>query len=357
VTTPLIVCSVGAVTPVGLTAPQTCAAIRAGVRAFRETLPQPPPEEPVVCATVPVRQRLKTTTEGWLTYLAARAIRECLAGRPIDASRVVALITLSDAYRVLSWSATGGAQFLRSIEHRLQDRFHEDSSVVCGGSAETYRVLTSARKILAGGEVRYCLVGGVDSLVNEADVARLASGGRLHAGAANPQGVIPGEGAAFVLLSREAHGTGSVPLGQILGMGWAEDQNHVLTERYSTGAATTRALAAALRDAGRTEPNIDLRVSDMNGERYRAWESMLSTTRFYRTHRDQLPTWYAAASVGDTGAAAGALGIVLTCVGMARGYAPGPLAMLEAASDEGLRSACVVSSAPDAPTPPFRTAA
>jgi 3-oxoacyl-[acyl-carrier-protein] synthase-1 len=194
----------------------------------------------------------------------------------------------------------------------------------------------------------------VDSLANHEDVERLAGAGRLHLSDVNPQGVIPGEAAAFVFIGGSMETRRTAPLAQIVGLGRSEEQDGVLGDRYSTGAATTHALLAALDDAAANEPDIDLRVSDMNGERYRAWESMLSTTRFYRTHRERLITWYPAASVGDTGAAAGALGLVIAAMGLARGYAPGRLAMLEASSDGGLRAACLMSSIPGSPVPPFR---
>jgi 3-oxoacyl-[acyl-carrier-protein] synthase-1 len=91
----------------------------------------------------------------------------------------------------------------------------------------------------------------------------------------------------------------------------------------------------------------------MNGERYHAWDSVLASIRFYRTHRERLSVWYPAASVGDLGAATGALLLVVAATGIARGYAPGPLVMCEASSDEGLRAACAVVPPARAERPPF----
>jgi hypothetical protein len=350
---PLFIWNAGAVTPVGLTASQTCAAMRAGVNAFRDTIEQLPPDEPVVCATIPARRKLKEPLDGWLVNLAARAIHECLGGE--DPSSTAVLVALPEPTRShMTSRLLNPAAFLGAVEARLGVRFHRRSSVVPGGSAAAYQMLDMAGELLSNRTVVRCLLGGVDSLANVEDVARLARAGRLHLNDVNPQGVIPGEAAAFVLIGGRMDTRQSAPLAQIVGVGSSEEQNGVQGDRYSTGAATTQALLAALADAAANEPDIDLRVSDMNGERYRAWESMLSTTRFYRTHRERLITWYPAASVGDTGAAAGALGLVIAAMGLSRGYAPGRLAMLEAASDGGLRAACVMSSIPGSPIPPFR---
>jgi 3-oxoacyl-[acyl-carrier-protein] synthase-1 len=84
----------------------------------------------------------------------------------------------------------------------------------------------------------------------------------------------------------------------------------------------------------------------MNGERYYAWDSMLAFTQFYRTRREHLPVWYPAASVGDLGAAAGALNVIVAANAIARGFAPGPYVICESSSDEGLRAACVIAQAP-----------
>jgi len=348
---PILVGACGAVTPVGLTARQTCAAIRAGLTGFADTLIQAPPDDPIVCATVPARRFLKVDLGDWLVRLASRAVRECLRETEADSAQLALLVALPELYREHVWERWGPERFLEFIEARLKTALHPESVVLAGGSAACYQLLKVARTLLDRGVVRYCVVGGVDSLANDVDAARLAATNRLHSGAANPQGVIPGEGAAFVLVSRD--GRVAPPLAQVLGVGLAQERDPVLGDRFSTGIGMGLALRNALQEGACLEPHIDLRVSDMNGERYRAWESMISTTRFYRTHRERLITWHVAASVGDTGAASGALGLVTACVGMLRGYAPGPLAMLEAASDQGLRAACLVSAPADARRPPF----
>jgi len=295
---------------------------------------------------------LKKTPERWLIHLAVRAARECVISTQFDPGRTAALIALPDAYRDhFNWEGAGERAFLDVFEARTSIRFNGYSVAVRGGSAEAYKLLVWGRDLLLTGKADHCLVGGVDSLTNEFDVSRLADSGRLHAGAENPQGVIPGEAAAFALIGKSV--TSRPALAEILGVSYEHETDSVLGERYSTGGALVRALRAASADARCDEPRIDLRVTDMNGERYEAWESMISTTRFYRTHRERLVTWYPAASVGDTGAAAGVLGIVMGAMGIARGYAPGPVAMLEAASDGGLRAACVMSCVDGARQPPF----
>jgi 3-oxoacyl-[acyl-carrier-protein] synthase-1 len=127
------------------------------------------------------------------------------------------------------------------------------------------------------------------------------------------------------------------------------EQDTVLGERYSVGRGLRRALEEAAKDAGYSESSINFLVSDMNGERYRAWEAMICHARFYRTRRERLHVWYPAASIGDIGAASGALLIIIATMGIARGYAPGQIAMCEGSSEQGLRAACLVGPPPESP--------
>ena len=345
-TNSLLILGLGAVTPVGLTAPQTCAAIRAGISAFSEGIPRLPPKEPVVCATIPARQILKRTPQDWFINLAVRALKEAAAAiSNVDLEKTAIFIALPDAIREHeALSAQEPINFIRAVESRLNIKFHPKSFAVQEGSAASFKFLMEARELLNDGEVKYCLVGAVDSLVNIKDVEHLEKCARLHQGAANSQGVIPGEGAAFVLLGKATDLRSIKPIANILGIGIGRESDIVTGERYSTGLGLRKALDNTIQDADCKESEIVFRVSDMNGERYRAWESMISTTRFYRTRREHLETWYFASSVGDMGAASGLLGVVVASTGIQKGYAAGNIAMCEAVSDEGLRGGCLVSA-------------
>ena len=75
---PLYIAGAGAVTPAGLTAPQTCAAIRAGLSAFEEYVRPEPFRRVQIVARIPAHWRLRRTEGEWLVNMAARAIAEAL---------------------------------------------------------------------------------------------------------------------------------------------------------------------------------------------------------------------------------------------------------------------------------------
>jgi 3-oxoacyl-[acyl-carrier-protein] synthase-1 len=345
----LDILSLGAVTSVGLTAFQTAASCRARIAGFEDAIPLPPPHDPLRAARVPARAVLRPTPTDWLVNLAARGIRESLGYRPME-GRVGLVLALPESARKHAAVTPGGeAEFLARVSRAAGRRF--DRTMVAGeGGAAIATGLLAASDLLCNGHLDVCVVGGVDSLVNASDVARLRQAGRMVE-PDNPQGVIPGEGAGFLVLAR--HGRFAGAIARVIKTGVAGERDHVLGPRFSQGRGFAEALQQATGDEV-PESRVSFRVSTSNGERYAAWESMFFSSRFYRTRREHLPVWYPASSVGDIGAASGALAIVIAAIGIAGGYAPGPYGMCEAASETGLRGACLIGPAVGSPAPPFR---
>jgi len=337
----------GAVTPVGLTAPQTCAAIRARVSGFREVVVGLPPEESQLAARIQGKWTLRKTPADWLSNLASRAIAECLGDEQPDSRHTVLLIAPPEAFR--EHPGTGAdASVIRGIESRLGLRFHLRSAVLRGGPASVFQALRAARTLFADPTVHYCVVGGMDSLINRSDIGRLRAANRLR-DSGNPQGLVPGEGASFILVSPTSRWLRFRPLAQVLGVGAAVESDTVLGPKYSVGDGIRAALSAAVAETDGGEPSLEFVASTFNGERYGAWESLIARTRFYRTRKERIEIVYPAMSVGEIGTAAPALAVIVAATAIARGYAPGNLAMCEASSDEGLRGACVIGPSPEPP--------
>ncbi|TIV86412.1 MAG: hypothetical protein E5V78_14030 [Mesorhizobium sp.] len=189
--------------------------------------------------------------------------------------------------------------------------------------------------------VQQVILGGVDSLVNDTDLGRLGRAGRLK-GADNAQGLVPGEAAAFVRLTRAPEESARFHA-VIQSVGLAQEKDNVLSDRYSQGRALLSALRDAVNDSGLSEGHINFVVSNSNGERYSGWEQLIARPRFYRTRREVLPVAYPAMTIGDIGTAGGALALMLAADSLLNDYAPGPTAICEVASEKGLRAAAVVA--------------
>src|SRR5262249_8598865 len=91
------------------------------------------------------------------------------------------------------------------------------------GRAGVFAALEAAAGVLAGGRAPLALVGGVDSNCDKASLKHFAAEGRTL-GKGNPDGLIPGEGAGFVLLARaDAAGGFGAPLGRLIACATAQD--------------------------------------------------------------------------------------------------------------------------------------
>lgn len=352
----LDVTGLGAVTAVGLNAMQTAACVRAKVCGYTTRQTLAPPEPETRCAPVPAAPRLKYDAARWLQHLAIRALSECL-GPTATAQPLALLLSIPERYRCHPAFPDGDpSSFVACLRARLPASLVARVDVFDTGHASAFQALDTARELLTRGNVAACLIGGVDSLLNDTDLERLKSAARLH-GPDNPQGIIPGEAAVFLRFEPSARGPQIQPLARLLGVATGVEANHALSEQFSTGEglrdAIDKVLAMTESAVGIGEPLISQRFSDMNGERYRAIEGMLASQRAYRTRREHFEVCMPATSTGDVGAAAGYLSLLCAAMALFRGYAAGPAVICEGASDEGLRGACVLAPATGAPRPPF----
>ncbi|MEI8720151.1 MULTISPECIES: beta-ketoacyl synthase N-terminal-like domain-containing protein [unclassified Mesorhizobium] len=298
--------------------------------------------ETITVARVPARSRLRQNEGEWLANMAARAINEAMRTGQVRTEATAILMTPPESFR--EHSAYGDIRppaFLGAIIAATGQHFHPASRAVDGGAAASLGLLERAIYILETEGAEQVLLGGVDSLVNDTDLARLARAGRL-VGDDNAQGLVPGEAAVFVCLTREPKTVGPVHVA-IHGVGTAQESDGVLSERFSQGRAMLGALRDAISGSGPAEPDINFVVSNGNGERYSGWEQLMVRQRFYRTRREVLPTAYPAMTIGDIGAAGGAMALMLAADSFMNDYAPGPTAMCEVASEGGLRAAAVMA--------------
>ncbi|TRC93297.1 hypothetical protein FJV76_11850 [Mesorhizobium sp. WSM4303] len=339
---PLYIAGAGAVTAAGLNAPQTIAAIRAGLSAFEEKILAEPFGAVQIVARIPTHYQLRHSDGEWLINMAARAIGEALRTGTVAAEATAILLSPPESFRNHpAYRDIAPPDFLTAVIKAVGQSFHSTSRLIDGGAAASISMLDSAVDVIEKHGVQQVLLGGVDSLVNDTDFGRLGQARRLKS-QDNAQGLVPGEAAAFVRLTYEPEGKASVHAA-IQGIGIAQEKDSVLSDRYSQGRALLGALRDAVAGSGPSEPDIDFVVSNSNGERYSGWEHLIARPRFYRTRREVLPIAYPAMTIGDVGAASGALALMLAADSFLKDYAPGPTAMCELASENGLRAAAVVA--------------
>jgi 3-oxoacyl-[acyl-carrier-protein] synthase I len=208
------------------------------------------------------------------------------------------------------------------------------------GHAGFASAVAAALELLSRGDIRACIVGGVDSLCDAVAVDALATAQKLKT-PDNPVGLQPGEAAAFVLLEHPemARQRSARVLARVAGVGIAT-QPHIGKEE-PLGQGLLAALQQLLAATGPVTPGGAFFVLDRNGETARANDWGYCLQRMTSRMPGLLPAvqWDPATSLGDTGAASGAIGAQLAIRAFARGYAPALCGIVISASDGGSRAA------------------
>src|SRR5690606_22852847 len=171
--------------------------------------------------------------------------------------------------------------------------------------------LATARELFEAGSAKRCLIGGADSLLRRVDLERLERANRLL-GPTQSQGLVPGEGAAFMLVGHHTPTPDTPARARVHGLGLGYEQHTVLGSEYSVGDGFADALEAALADAELSEDEVAFVAGNFNGERYDAWERAHGHSRNYRTRRERLHVAWPAASVGELGVAGGVMALIYT---------------------------------------------
>jgi 3-oxoacyl-[acyl-carrier-protein] synthase-1 len=217
-----------------------------------------------------------------------------------------------------------------------------------GGTA----ALGQALEVLKQRRADFCLVGGVDSYI-DADLLAWLSETRRLSDDDNPNGIVPGEGAAFALLARpEVARQRRLPvLGWVLGATRAVEPSPWFTGRPTQARGLTRALADLF--AGHPpEVKADVTYCDANGESWRADEWMYAYLRTSDRHADPLLLHHPAQCWGEVGAAAAPLLLAIALLDHRRGRGRGQRALLWCACDtRSVRGAALIEAEPGGSRP------
>lgn len=174
------------------------------------------------------------------------------------------------------------------------------------GRAGLVEALGGALALLKEPTIPYCLVGGVDSFVDDGRVDALVGDGRVLT-PSNREGYVPGEAGAMLLLTNRP---GPGALAHWLGAAAGNEEACRGSERAITGAGLQDAMAKALGQAKLDFDGLGCLAHDFSGEQRYFEELLLATPRLSRgraSNAVEVPAF----SAGETGAAAGFLALVM----------------------------------------------
>jgi len=203
------------------------------------------------------------------------------------------------------------------------------------GHAGTAAALASGMSRLARAEWEQALLVAVDSLFDPVLLSQLHETRRLKT-AVQPVGLMPGEAGICVLLERApgARRRGVVGQARLAAAVSGREALPLGAETPNTGQGLSTCILQALEQGATEAPFRGDLFSDLNGEEWRAREWGGACVRLgarLGTNRLHLPC----KSLGDTGAASGALGVCMATFTLARGHGVCGHALVLSSSAEG----------------------
>ncbi len=330
---PVAIRKVGLVTPVGLTAPQSCAAFRAKITNPTETRFIGSGGQWIMAHQVELQMPWRGLTK--LAKMAAMAIDEALAGVPdAERSRLPLLLCVAEPER--PGRVTGlDDQLFRMIQAELGVEFAAQSAVMAHGRVGMAVALLQARTLISDGKVPQVLIAAADSLLTWPTLSHYEREGRLLS-EQNSNGFMPGEGAGALLVGAARREAGELAC---TGIGFGIEPAHIDSGEPLRADGLTQAIRACLDDAGCGMHDMDFRITDVSGEQYYFKEASLALSRTLRKLKAEFDIWHPAECIGETGAVAGVSVIANAMDANAKGYTKGPDVLAHWASDSGRRGA------------------
>lgn len=203
------------------------------------------------------------------------------------------------------------------------------------GRAAALLALQGALNAIAQDPAQQIVVGGVDSFLDLALLARLSEERRIL-GPNSMDGFLPGEGAAFLIL-RARPAAADTPSVALCGAASVADPGHRYGTEPARGEGLSDAIGAMRREYGDPRQPIATTFAGMNGESFDAKLWGVAHVRHSTVFAPALTVEHPADCIGDTGAASGAILAALAVHALSKSQRPGP-ALVWVASDRETRA-------------------
>jgi 3-oxoacyl-[acyl-carrier-protein] synthase-1 len=210
------------------------------------------------------------------------------------------------------------------------------------GGAGGLIALRDALALLSSQRFPSVLVGGVDTFLDLLRLGVLDGESRLAGGGGD--GFIPGEGAAFLLLSNQRHRGLPPPIARVAGVGVGVERGHRYAQEPYRGDGLDEAFQALFAGRPRGAAKVQCVYAGFNGENLPAKEWGVAYLRSAEHFAEGFGVEHPADCVGDAGAALGPMMLGLAALGMRHGYRSGPC-LVWSTSDREARAAALLETA------------
>ncbi|MDA8142255.1 MAG: beta-ketoacyl synthase N-terminal-like domain-containing protein [Desulfobacteraceae bacterium] len=338
------------VTPIGMNLSQTFASLRADITRMREAgdiywcrADDPDFEDgaPLVASTLSYlepQRKQKNTPAQWLAHIAAQAFNNLREKAQLSLPQYRELgLFMGLPPQQPGWGPEQEEQFCYHFHNTIEMDLFPVAQFSFTGHAGALSLFESTRRALASGQIRYALLGGVDSYLFPEWLENLDQNYRIKSDR-NLDGFIPGEGAAFLLLepAGQPEKRGLSPLAAVTAA--IQDRCPATEVAHNTGVALSKTLSHLLE----ASPQPPIIVCDLNGEPARMKEWGYTYSRLGERLGVPLALEHPVDVLGDMGAASGAMFTALAILYLQKKYAQHASALIWTASDTGERAAMLI---------------
>jgi 3-oxoacyl-[acyl-carrier-protein] synthase-1 len=303
----IAIIELGLCTPLGLTTRASQVEIAAGTVRFCETDVLDDSGEPLRASMLSLLEPELTRMER-MTSLAVTALQEPLkAASALGIEQLPLLLSLPEreSGSFFDQKALLEALVANTASPRLEIA---ESMLFPEGRAGFFRALAEASRLLKSRRAVWVLVGGVDSMCDRDSLSHHARSGR-SLGAESRDGILPGEGAGFFLLtstlpSRQHRVS---PRGWIVACALSHEPNDFLQREPNLARGLTEAFRQLRSHPVAGARRVDHLLSCQTGEMFWAQEFNAAYLRNAQLMPEPLTMSLVAESLGDVGAAAGSL--------------------------------------------------
>jgi 3-oxoacyl-[acyl-carrier-protein] synthase-1 len=235
-----------------------------------------------------------------------------------------------------------GDGFLRHFARQTRTKFDPSRSAAADdGKAGALMAISRAAQMVRTGQAAFALAGAIDSYRDLYVLGTLDAEERVKS-SVHLDGFIPGEGAAFLLLTstRTADTARLRPLAALTRLAIGEEAGHLYSSATYRGDGLARTFTQLFASGEVPAPIAEV-YSSMNGESHWAKEWGVGFVRNRQAFLDDHGMHHPADCFGETGAACGPLLVGLAAIGMRDGYRRSP-ALVYCSSDHGARAALTV---------------
>jgi 3-oxoacyl-[acyl-carrier-protein] synthase-1 len=349
--------SIGMVTPVGLTAPSSGAAIRAGISRLGASRVYDRKGQPIIMGLVrddylpPLAPSLRTQVgllgrQNRMLRLAAPALQEVCRGTAFS-HPLPLLLAVPDSAR---GQHIGSAFLYQLVEQAGVDIDFTHSRIIQHGRVGGLLALKEAAELLTTHRFPAVLIGGVDSYMDGDVLRSLDRADRLHRRLAD--GFVPGEASAFLMLRSSGRGAdaSTAPVARIARLGEGLEPGHLFSQKPHLGEGLSDAFRALWGPLSHEYPKVGCVYAGLNGERFWAKEWGVAYLRHSAHFLERLQIEHPIENIGDPGAALGPLLVGLAAMGIHRGYRRSPC-LVWCGEDGASRAAVLVQNTTEAKKP------